>query len=147
MSLLTKLMPSWTTIAVALFVAGLVWLGYTHYTSLIDDIKKLEASNARLSTQVAVQHEAIKEQEKAVNEWQQAEKKLTEQMQKLQDLSTNASKELERLNEVLSKHDLTLLSKRKPSLIEKRLNSGSANALRMLECATGRSSSCPAGSD
>lgn len=147
MSLLTKLMPSWTTIAAALFVAGLVWLGYTHYTSLIDDIKKLEASNARLDTQISVQHEAIKAQEEAVNEWQQAEKRLTDQMQKLQDLSKSAARELDRLNEVLSKHDLETLSKRKPGLIENRINRGSADALRMLECATGRASACPTGAD
>lgn len=58
----------------------------------------------------------------------------------LDTLSANSKKargELDKLNKVFASHDLSTLAKKKPGLIQNRVNSGSARALRLLECETG----------
>lgn len=139
MSLSTKLIVAGVASA---FLAGVVWLGYKHYTGLQEQIRKLEVSNAQLVDRNALQGDAIAKQQGALDEWRKEQERLIAQMQELDKVSKEASKELGRLNEIFSKHNLGKLSTRKPGLIEKRLNSGTARASRMLECSTGKAASC-----
>ena len=61
------------------------------------------------------------------------------QVKALEDLTTaqrEAGAYSRELKDVLSKHDLGALAKRKPGLIERRVNDGSDRALRLLEQST-----------
>lgn len=109
---------------------------YFHYNSVVSE-------RALLRQNVATAQEAfIREQS--------ANKKLSEQltlsfnryselqktMQDMADNSRIAKEELEALNGKFRKHDLEELARKKPGLIQNRLNSGTSDAFRMLEEST-----------
>lgn len=139
MSISSKLIAGAVVFAL---LAGAGWLGYKHYTGLQEQIRRLEISNAQLMDRNALQQSAIDQQQDAIGKWQQEQERLVKQMEDLNKLAQQASKEVDRLNEIFSKHNLDRLSRRKPGLIEKRINDGTARASRMLECSTGKASSC-----
>lgn len=140
MGISTKLIAAGVVVAI---VGGAVWLGYKHYTGMQEEIQRLQVERAELRASNALQKDAIDRQGDALKEWQANQEKLVKQMQDLKDVTERSSKEVKRLNDIFAKHDLGKLSKHKPGLIEKRINSGTAGALRMLECSTGKASSCP----
>ena len=72
-----------------------------------------------------------------IDKWDAAQQELIQKMEELKNVSEEANKETRRLTDVFSKHNLTKLAARKPSLIEKRINRGTVAAFRVLECASG----------
>lgn len=130
----------------ALAVVTIIGLGYRHYTGLIDSVATLTANNAQLETAVGQQKQTIAAQQDAIGEWQQSQDELLSRVDELQAVAEEAAKETRRLNDIFARHDLTELARRKPGLIERRINSGTRAAGRMLECASGaRGADCPDG--
>lgn len=92
-------------------------------------------------------------QNQTINEYEgvkQANEKLAEQqaldatrLQELADERAAASKTITELREKLRKHDLANLARAKPGLVERRVNRGTADALRMFECITDPALPCP----
>lgn len=123
-------------IAIGVALATAVALSYRHYSGLVE-------SNAQLTGQVATLKEDVSREkaradafEKSIDAWDSAAKV---QAQALEDFSTaqrEAGAYSRELKDVLSKHDLGALAKRKPGLIERRVNDGSDRALRLLEQST-----------
>lgn len=125
----------------ALAIVTIIGLAYRHYTGLIDDKVALEKENTRLEGEM-LGEKALKEQ--AVQNsfaWQEAQIKALEALDKSTEVQQAANRHMEKLNEVLAKHDLRRIAQRKPTLLERRLNDGSAAALRMLRAASSPSAS------
>ena len=106
--------------------------------------KSLTAANEAYISKVQQQDLAIKAKDKvnesildAIDEWEFAQHKLLKTIEELKKVSLESKHETRKLTDVFSKHNLGKLAARKPTLIEKRINRGTADALRMLECATG----------
>ena len=129
-------LKAYVGIAIGVAVTAAVALSYRHYSGLVE-------SNAQLTGQVATLKEDVSREkaranafEKSIDRWDSAVKA---QVKALEDLTTarrEAGAYSRELKDVLSKHDLGALAKRKPGLIEHRINDGSDRALRLLEQST-----------
>lgn len=114
-----------------------VGLGYWHYTSVINERDQLKVNNAVLEQAVELQDSTITAQQEAIAEWEASQARLLQTMEALAEQNQLASTELRRLQDVFSRHDLNALALRRPGLIERRIDLGTARINRMLECATG----------
>lgn len=129
-------LKAYVGIAIVVAVTAAVALSYRHYSGLVE-------SNAQLTGQVATLKEDVSREkaradalEKSIDRWDSA---ANAQAKALEDLTTakrEAGAYSRELKDVLSKHDLGALAKRKPGLIERRINDGSDRALRLLEQST-----------
>lgn len=111
-------------------VCLLVGLGYSHYLGLLNEVDELKFQNEK-------QQQIIASQNDAIMNWEKNNKKLTELIENMQKVSEQANKQIDILNDIFSKHDIENLAKEKPKLIENRINNGTADIMRMLECSSG----------
>lgn len=125
-------LKAYVGIAIGVAVTAAVALSYRHYSGLVE-------SNAQLTGQVATLKEDVSREkaradafEKSIDRWDSAAKAL----EGLTTAQREAGAYSRELKDVLSKHDLGALAKRKPGLIERRVNDGSDRALRLLEQST-----------
>lgn len=123
----------------ALAIVTIIGLGYKHYVGLNETITTLSANNAKLDVAVGMQRGTIAAQKSSISDWKKAQEDLLLRIDELQEVSKAATAETRRLNDIFSKHNLTALARRKPGLIERRINIGTGAALRMLECTSGAS--------
>lgn len=97
--------------------------------NLLVQIKQAQANTQLLENTVAKQNQEFLDQQK----------KTKEVMQRVTELSEEHAKAVEEVNEIrkkFAKHNLDVLSLRKPKLIEKIINKGTANVLQNLETIT-----------
>ncbi len=128
----------------ALAIVSSITLGYRHYTGLLAANVTLEKNNAVQGLALSAQDDTIKVQGDAISEWKLAQDELIKRVDEAQQIAEDAAKETRRLNDIFSKHDLAYLARKKPGLIERRLNTGTRAAQRMLECASGaEDTDCP----
>lgn len=127
---------------VGVALAGIVGGAYWHYTGLLEDINQLREDRVVLQLQVAGKDAAIKDRDGAITEWKAAVDEIQIQTDEAWRVADEARAHVRRLEDVFAGHDLTELAKKKPGLIERRINSGTADVLRMLECASGETFSC-----
>jgi TolA-binding protein len=118
-------------------VVATVAFGYWHYTSLLDKVSVLERNDQVQKQTIETQHQTIDAQGEAIQEWEEAQEELQRRLERLQRVARQARQETRRLNDIFAEHDLGRLAREKPGLIERRVNDGTADALRMLECASG----------
>lgn len=118
-------------------VLAIVSFGYWHYTSLLDKVETLRSNNQTLEQGFEQQQKTISSQSDAIDEWEQSQEELRQRLERLQEVARAARKETRRLNDLFAEHDLGRLAREKPGLIERRVNDGTSDALRMLECASG----------
>jgi hypothetical protein len=130
-------------IGVFLAVAGVVGLAYWHYTGLIDEVAELKVSTATLEIEKEIQQGHIAQQGQAIASFQENEVRIQAKIKELAQISREAKGETRRLNALFSKHNFGKLAARKPGLIEKRVNRGTANVFRVLRCETGNVADCP----
>jgi len=129
--------PKWIIAGVATAALALIiTLSYRHYTGLVAENTALASSNAELSLALEVQGKTVTAQEDALREWQMAAEEAELLNIELQRVAQQATAETRRLNAIFAEHDLTRLSLAKPGLIERAINRGTADAFRMLECAS-----------
>ena len=125
-------------------VVTAIGAAYWHYTSLLEDNAVLRENNTKLEFAVEQQGVTIDEQSNAIDEWQASQDRLLSVLEGMQEAQQSATSETRRLNDAFSKRDLGALANQKPGLIERRINDGTARALRLLECASGaEGSDCP----
>jgi hypothetical protein len=136
----------WAGGAVLVAVGLSVFLGYRHYTGMVEDLADLRERKVELEGAVAQRDQAIQTYAAAVVKWQEANDTLRKRAEAAGKIAQWAQGETRRLNELLAEHDLAALARAKPGLLESRLNSGSARALRLLHCAssTEPAADCPA---
>ncbi len=128
-----------------IFIAGIaliavlatIYLGYRHYTGLLETVRVLGINNAQLETAVGIQQYTIDDQGEVLVEWRVSQDALVALVAELQRVAEDAERETRRLNDIFSRHDLTRLARARPGLIERRINAGAVASLRMLECASG----------
>ncbi len=90
------------------------------------DIVTLEENEKLLKKEIAEQNEAIQEQIRKAQE-------AYDQINLLNERNQQATTEINDLRQKFAKHDLNYLSLRKPGLIEKIVNKGTADVLSKLE--------------
>ena len=90
------------------------------------DIVTLEENEKLLKKEIAEQNEAIQEQIRKAQE-------AYDQINLLNERNQQATTQINDLRQKFAKHDLNYLSLRKPGLIEKIVNKGTADVLSKLE--------------
>lgn len=118
-------------------IGTIIFLGYQHYTGLIEDNATLRTNNATLETAIGLQENTIAAQTEALVTWQDAQAEMLRNAERMQEVATMATAQMRLFNDLFAKHNLEELALAKPALLERRLNSGTADMLRMLECASG----------
>lgn len=129
----------------ALAVVTIITLGYVHYTGLVEDNARLRENEVKLLVAIETQKEATAAALGAVDAWRKSAADLGKRVDEMAEVQRSATVQTRRLNDIFAKHDLEALSLAKPRLIQRRINSGSAAVLRVLECATGGGTDCPGG--
>lgn len=121
--------------AVALGVTA-VFLAYKHYAGLVDSKAELSARVATLQADVSRESARADAFEKAIDKWESAAEDQREALTAFNKAQREAGAYQREILDVLSSHDLGALAKRKPGLIERRVNAGTDRALRLLESAS-----------
>ena len=102
--------------------------------NLLVQVRQAQANTELLEKTVAKQNQDLLDQQKRTEEV----------MQRVTDLSQEHAKAVEEVNEIrkkFSKHNLDVLSLRKPKLIEEIINNGTKGVLQNLEVITDPASS------
>jgi len=131
---------NWKLVLMGLAAAAVtlvIFLAYKNYTDLQDRVAVLTADNITLTGAVETQGKTIDAQQSAIGEWSASQDELVARFDELQQVAMQANNEVRRLNGIFARHDLTTLARERPGLIERRINSGTDAANRLLECATG----------
>jgi len=131
-----------STILPYLVIAALSGIIYFYVTGLQNDVKTLTANNATLELSVKTQGETIQAQEDNIVRWEEAQAAMQVQLEAMARVATEARSESRRLQNVFANHNLEELARRKPTLIERRINSGTDDSIRLLECASSGRSNC-----
>jgi len=126
----------------AIAIVTAIGLGYLHYSSIVSENASLKVEQAQLKGTVEAQHGTINAQRNAISQWAEAERRMTARMEELATAQQEARSETRRLNDLFRKHNIGKLAKAKPGLIEDRINAGTLDAMRLLECATSATGSC-----
>lgn len=124
---------------IALAVVTAVGLGYRHYNNLLLENQTLKANNVKLEVAVEQQQQTIARAQETIDSWAEAQRQFTARVQELTAVLETASAETKRLNDVFAQHNFGELAQRKPGLIQRRVNDGTARINRLLECDTGAS--------
>lgn len=119
-------------IALAAIAGGYFWIDH-----IVSQNAQLKANQAVLTGAVAEQKQTIQAATTRLGEFKDAEKQIRQDIQDLTKAQQDATAETRRLNDVLSKHDLSKLAGAKPALVEHAVNAGTARSLQLLECASG----------
>lgn len=110
---------------------GIGFGGYSYYTSTQARIEALQANNAKLESVAKTNQDTIQRMTDNIQLMEEANKELQA------DLDA-ASEYKDQLIAKLQKHDLALLSLKKPGLIEKRINDGTKKVFDTLESLSSR---------
>lgn len=102
---------------------------YLYYTSSQETIRQLRENNYALEAANKTNQETISQMEEAAKLSAKLNKELT-------DKYNESESKVNSLRDKLIDHDLTNLSMKKPGLIEKRINNGTAKAFEHLESIT-----------
>ncbi len=131
------LVPSGMKMALLAALAVAIGGAYWHYTVVKGERDLALQQVGALTVANTVQRATIKDQEKAIGNWANAQARMQKTLNALATAQVEANSTARRLNDVLSKHDLHALSLAKPGLIERRINSGTANILRLFRSESG----------
>jgi predicted patatin/cPLA2 family phospholipase len=107
-----------------------------HYNSVVSERDLLAQNNAVLQEAFDREKAATVKLQSLLDKAYDKFDKLTDTMQDMANNQRDSRKELEALNGKFRKHDLEELAKKKPGLIEKRLNNGTRDTFRVLEQST-----------
>lgn len=121
---------------VIIFVLIAILGAYFHYKSVVSERDLLAQNNASLQLAFDAEQKATKKLQDLLSASYARFERLEVTIESLSIAQNNARKELEVLNGKFRKHDLEALAKKKPGLIENRLNNGTRDTFRMLEKST-----------
>lgn len=110
-------------------LCGIIYLGHQHYTGLLAELEQQRV-------QLAVQGSTIDEQAQALQRWRDEAQAQAARLQEQRRVAERAQAEARRLDGIFAEHDLTRLTLAKPGLVETRVNRGTADVGRVLECAS-----------
>lgn len=118
-------------------IAALFGLGYWYVESIRQENISLRHDVTTLTTTVDTQHRTIDTMSDAIDEWEAAQVRMANTYRELAEESREALAETRRLNDVFANHDFSNLLSERPGLMEQRINRGTDDIIRMLECASG----------
>lgn len=129
-------MLDWLTGKIALYVAGALlaalvlasgaaWYFKHEYSVALEDKGKLEVA---LESQKAATKSALD----AVDAWKESAEAFQATLTEMTKAQREATKETRRLNETFAEHNIGDLAKKKPRLVESRVNAGAADMRRLL---------------
>jgi limonene-1,2-epoxide hydrolase len=124
-------------VALLAVLATAVGAAYWHYTIVRGERDLALQQVGALTVANEVQRSTIKGQEEAIANWAEAQARMQATLDALATAQVEANVTARRLNDVLSKHDLHALSLAKPGLVERRINSGTADILGLFESESG----------
>lgn len=127
----------WLAGVVGVFALGMLTTAFVHYSRTVADNERLRGLNTTLETSVELQGQTIDRQAAAIDAWAEHAAETARRIDDLAIVGREAREETRRLNEIFRQHDLGGLAAARPGLIERRINSATADTFRMLECATG----------
>jgi hypothetical protein len=117
-------------LAVCVAVAGVL---YMQNRVLQKDLLVAQENAGKLELAVQEQKLTIKAAQENAGEWRGALARLSNTIEEMSSVQRKSTEEARRLANIFSRHDLGALSLARPGLIERRINAGSAAALRVLE--------------
>jgi hypothetical protein len=126
----------------ALAVVTIISLGYVHYIGLVEDNARLRENEVKLMAAIETQKGATAAAMAALSEWKTSREELTKRLDEMASLQVAASEQARKLNDLFAKHDLSKLVLERPAALERRINSGSAAILRLLECSSRPGGQC-----
>lgn len=126
-----KMIKVYITLAIVAFMSSAAYGAYYYYTDTQERLAALQQNNAKLETAVNSKDNVINEMKANNEELQAVNNQLSLDLQ-------NAEKYTDDLRQKLQKHNLTILSLKKPKLIEKRVNDGTKDILDELESITAK---------
>lgn len=129
-------MRAYVGIAIGVALVTAVALSYRHYSGLVESNALLTGQVSTLQGDVSREKARADAYERSIDRWDEAARVQAEALSELTTAQREAGAYSRELKDVLSKHDLGALAKRKPGLIERRVNDGSDRALRLLEQST-----------
>lgn len=106
-----------------------IWLGFNHYTHVVDENSRLHTENAMLVT-------ANTSFEEVISQYREREGAVISLLAEREANREAAREEGDRVNDLFSQHDLSLLALRRPGLVERRIDLGTSRIFGMLEAAT-----------
>lgn len=109
---------------------------YWHYTVVKGERDTALQEVGALRAAKAVQDTTIKVQKEALDNWKAEAAQFQDTLNQMVKAQTEANETARKLNDVLSRHDLHALSLARPGLIERRINSGSADVLGLFYSVT-----------
>lgn len=112
------------------FLSTIAGAGYLYYKNSEETIAILNEQNATLTQAVDQQKEAIAAMEEAIKEQAIIREEMMSEIQ-------SARKDMQSLQDKLSKHNLTAIASQKAGLLEKKINKATDDVLRCFEVVTG----------
>jgi len=116
-----------------LAVALVIWLGYRHYTGLLDEVQELHAAQAQMETVLDVERQSVRSLQSVIESWEQSQAALEETLQQMQEESDAARAEARRLRQLFSEIDLESMS---PAAADSIADTTSDRLWRLIQEAT-----------
>tara|TARA_B100000575_G_C23142990_1_gene665788 strand:+ start:5474 stop:5851 length:378 start_codon:yes stop_codon:yes gene_type:complete len=116
-------------IAILLFMGSAAYGAYYYYNDTQERLATLQKNNAKLST-------AVESKDLVIDNMKETQKELEAINSQLALDLKDAEGYTDDLRKKLQEHNLTILSLKKPGLIEKRINDGTKNIISELESIT-----------
>lgn len=129
---------NWKLIAIGILLTVVV-LFVHHYDSLKSERDQLKQANE-------AQQKVIEDAMAAIGDWKNFVSTTEAVLEGMKQNQLAVETEKRRINEIFAKHDIGELAKKKPGLVESRINLGSRDITRMLECKSGAVAKCGASS-
>lgn len=122
---------------IAGLVSGISYAGYRYVTNLQEKNEQLTKDNVVLEENVNKLEDGIEKQGKTIGSLQRDIKKRNKIFNDTIKEFQGARDSIHRLERKLEKHDLGMLARRKPGLVEKIVNKATRNANRCFEILSG----------
>lgn len=130
-------LPGGFKLAILGALAALLMAAVLYHLHVVGERNEALAQVGAYQTAHETQKATISALEKALAEWEANAAEFKQTLENLVEAQKEANAHARKLDKVLSRHDLDTLAKAKPGLIERRINSGTADVFRMFESATG----------
>lgn len=114
------------------------------------DYKRLQHKTEELNLEVSKYSDIVEQQKKHIDDLDKAYNQIDELKKDIDTQIQKSNKNLQRVQDLVLKHDLAYLANKKPGLIQKKINNATSEVMRCFELVTGnevkeneQNSQCP----
>ena len=108
-----------------------------HYRGLTRELSDLKNENTLLVKDRQAHAAVIAAQATAIDKWGENQDRIERSVSDIAEAAREARGAIRELDRIFDDHDLEKLAKARPGLVQSRVNRGSDDARRLLECASG----------